>query len=102
VIFGVGIGVGPEEDPTRFVVAVLAAEVEWREAGPVDGVDVGLLLSQDRYRLRVAPPGRLVQRAVAVLFIIINKNENHFYFFQNYSFKTALFRLKMAPGVYSI
>jgi hypothetical protein len=43
-----------------------------------------------------------VQRAVAVLFIIINKNENHFYFFQNYSFKTALFRLKMAPGVYSI
>ncbi len=73
MIFGVGIGVGPEEDPTRFVVAVLAAEVERREAGPVDGVDVGLLLSQDRHRLRVAPPGRLVQRAVAVLFIIIDK-----------------------------
>lgn len=73
MIFGVGIGVGPEEDPTRFVVAVLAAEVERRETGPVDGVDVGLLLSQDRHRLRVAPPGSLVQRAVPVLSTAGNK-----------------------------
>jgi hypothetical protein len=57
VIFGVGIGVGPKEDPTRFVVSILAAKMKRRETGPIDGIDVGLLLSQDRHRLRISPPG---------------------------------------------
>lgn len=72
VIFSVGIGVGPQQDPARLIVAVLAAQVQRREAGPVDGIDVGLVLAQNSHRLRVTPPGSLVQSAVAVLFLITN------------------------------
>ena len=48
-------------------MTVLAAKVKRREAGPVDGVDFRPLAAQDGGRLRVTPPGRLVQSAVPVL-----------------------------------
>ena len=67
MIFGIGRGVGEEEDPTGFVVTVLAAEVKRRETGPVDGVHIGLGSAQKGGRLGVAPPGRLVKSAIAVL-----------------------------------
>ena len=53
--------------PAGFVVAVLAAEVEWGESAPVLDVGVGLGLAEVVHRLAEPLPGRLVQRRVAVL-----------------------------------
>lgn len=67
MIFGIGRGVGDQEDATGFVVPVLAAEVEGRESGPVDGVHVGLGPAEDGRRLGITPPGRLVKSTIPVL-----------------------------------
>lgn len=75
VIFCVGIGVGKQEDATGFVVPVLAAQVERREAGPVHRVHVRPLAAQDQRRLRVAAPSGLVKCAIAVLLTSKRDNE---------------------------
>ena len=74
MILDIGRSVGDEENSTRFIMAVLAAEMKWSESRPIDGVHVaaiiatGLLMTdEDRGCLRVSPPGRLVQGAIPVL-----------------------------------
>ena len=61
MVFCVGVSQREEKNSTGFVVSVLTAEVEVSETGPVGGVDVGTVLTQQRRRLAVAPPCYLVQ-----------------------------------------
>ena len=60
IVFNVGLATCPEEYPARFVVSVLAAEMEGREAAAVPEVVVGLALAEELHRPAVSLPRGLV------------------------------------------
>ena len=67
VVFNVRFAASQQDDPTRLVVPVLAAEVEGSKAPPVFDVEVAPGPHQHPHRLAVPLPGRLVQGCIPML-----------------------------------
>ncbi len=67
IIFDVRFASCPEDDSTRFVVAVLAAKMEGRETSPISEVKIWTILAEGLHGSAEPFPGGLVKGRVSVL-----------------------------------
>jgi hypothetical protein len=67
IIFDVRFAPCPEDDSTRFVVAILAAEVEGRESSPISEIKIWPILAEGLHGSAEPFPGGLVKGRVPVL-----------------------------------